>query len=152
MKYVIPAYRIFPLGDTALTIDFGNVIDETINHHVIKLFNQLRSDPLTGIIEMVPAYSSLTVYYDVFGMNKTLPVDKSVYEFMSGQLEERLKQPIIADNETSGLVTIPICYEKEFAPDIEQLASEKHISVDDVIHIHSSKQYRIYMLGVPARV
>ena len=56
------AYRIFPLGDAALTIDFGNVINETINKKVLSLFSFLQKNPFPGMIEAVPAYSSLTVY------------------------------------------------------------------------------------------
>jgi inhibitor of KinA len=147
MNYPIPPYRIFPLGDTAITIDFGNVIDERINSKVLALFHQLSAEPLPGMIEAVPAYGSLTVYYDVFGISKTGITGKSVFEFMCGQLSERLDQPLKEENEVSRLVTIPVCYEKEFAPDIEYLAKEKNISAEEVIRIHSSKQYRIYLLG-----
>jgi inhibitor of KinA len=118
-----------------------------INNKVLALFHQLHSDPLPGMIEAVPAYNSLTVYYDVFGISKMGIKGKSVYEFISGQLEERLKKPLQETDEVSKLVTIPVCYEKEFAPDIEYLAREKNISVNEVIQIHGSKQYRVYMLG-----
>jgi inhibitor of KinA len=147
MNSPISSYRIFPLGDSAITVDFGNIIDEITNKKVLALFKQLSADPLAGMIEAVPAYSSLTVYYDVFSTSKTLNAAKSVYEFMAGKLEERLKQPIETNSEAPGVVDIPVCYENEFAPDIEQLAKEKNISVEEVILIHSSKQYRVYMLG-----
>ena len=147
MNYPILSYRIFPLGDTAITIDFGNVIDEKINSNVLALFHQLSADPLPGMIEAVPAYSSLTIYYDVFGISKMGNNGKSVYEYISGQLTERLKQPLEEVNTAARVVTVPVCYEKEFSPDIEYLAKEKNISVEEVIHIHISKQYRVYMLG-----
>jgi inhibitor of KinA len=147
MKSVIPAYRIFPLGDAAITIDFGNVIDEKINSLVIQLFNDFKINPLPAMIEAVPAYSSLTVYYDVFGISKTLNNDRSIYEFISEQIEKRLDQPLKESNESTRLMTIPVCYKTAFAPDIEHLAKEKNIPVEEVIRIHSSKQYLVYMLG-----
>jgi inhibitor of KinA len=61
----LPSYKIFPLGDAALIIDFGNVIDESINKLVHAVFYQLQKDPIPGMIESVPAYCSLTIYYDV---------------------------------------------------------------------------------------
>lgn len=146
MNYA-PSYRIFPLGDTAITIDFGNVIDETINSHVLKLFHQLHSNPIPGMIEAVPAYSTLTIYYDVFGINKTRANGKSVYEYVCGQIDERLKQALTNDDKQFSLVKVPVCYEKEFAPDIERLAREKKMSVEEVINIHTAKEYRVYMLG-----
>jgi inhibitor of KinA len=147
MNSANPTYRIFPLGDAAVTIDFGNVIDDTINQKVLALFYQLSNDPLHGMIEAIPAYSSITVYYDVYNTSKKIPAGKTVYEFISEQLHLRLQQPVPENETISELVTIPVCYEKEFAPDIEYLAREKNISVDEVIHIHTSKQYRVYMLG-----
>lgn len=114
---------------------------------MLALFHQLRADPLPGMIEAVPSYSSLTIYYDVYNTSKTISVDGSVYEYVSGQLNDRLKQPLTKTDIAARLVTIPVCYEKEFAPDIETLAKEKNISVDDVVSIHTSRQYRVYMLG-----
>lgn len=147
MNSEILPYRIFPLGDAAVTVDFGNVIDEMLNHRVVTLFQQLSNDPLRGMIEVVPAYSSVTIYYDLYNTWKMLPDDKTVYEFMVEQLDERLKHSLSGDTAVSRLVSIPVCYEKEFAPDIEELAKEKNISVDEVISIHTSKQYQVYMLG-----
>ena len=147
MNSPVSTYRIFPLGDSAVTIDFGNLIDEATNKKVLALFHQLSADPLPGMTEAVPAYSSLTVYYDVFNISKTSNGAGSVYEFITTKLEERLKQTIKTNGEASAVISIPVCYENEFAADIENLAKEKNISVEEVIRIHHSKQYRVYMLG-----
>jgi inhibitor of KinA len=140
-------YRIFPLGDSAITLDFGNVIDQTINQKIITLFQSFSQEPLPGMIEVVPAYSSLTVYYDVFQLRKLIPANKIVYEWVTGQLEKRIKAFVPENNLSPGFVKIPVCYEKEFAPDMEEIAIIKKLSVEDVIRIHTSKMYRVYMLG-----
>jgi inhibitor of KinA len=140
-------YRIFPLGDSAITLDFGNVIDETFNQKVITLFKSFNKERLSGIIETVPAYSSLTIYYDVFQLRKLVPADKTVYEWMVEQIEQRLQLPTQEDSSSSRLVKIPVCYEKEFAPDIDDISVMKNLSVLEVIRIHTSKMYRVYMLG-----
>ncbi len=140
-------YRIFPLGDCAITVDFGNCIDETINKEVIARFNQLQQQPLPGMIETVPAYSSLSVYYDIMKLKKKVPPQQTVYEWMRQQLEERLQQPVQQNQIKERLLHIPVCYDEEFAGDIQHLASTKNISVDEVIQIHTAKQYKVYMLG-----
>jgi inhibitor of KinA len=84
-------YSIFPLGDSAITVDFGNIIDETINRHVMALFYQLQNHPLPGMIEAIPAYSSLTIYYDAFQLSKKNQTDKTVYEWMKEQLQKNCK-------------------------------------------------------------
>src|SRR5258705_2334128 len=147
MNYVIPAYRIFPLGDNAITIDFGNVIDQTTNSLVIKLFNQFRQNPFAGLIETIPAYSSITVYYDVFAISKTFANSQSAYEYVSAELIKMLQEPITDDNLESRLIKIPVCYEREYAPDLDEIAKTKGISADDVVRIHMAKQYRVYMIG-----
>ena len=147
MTAALPQHKIFPISDSALTIDYGNIINEDINIRVLSLFRQFQNDPLTGMIEAVPAYSSLTIYYDLFQMRKLVPPDRTLYEWIVQQVEERLQQPFEMSIETRELIHIPVCYEKEFAPDIEQLAKEKNISVEEVVRIHTSKPYRVYMLG-----
>ncbi len=140
-------YHIFPLGDAAITVDFGNCIDETINKEVIARFNQLQQQPVPAMIEAVPAYSSLTVHYDIIALKKKIPVHQTVYEWMKQQLEERFKQPVQQDQITGRYLEIPVCYEEEFARDMQQLAGTKNILVDEVIQIHVSKKYKVYMLG-----
>ncbi len=147
MKYPVIPYCIFPLGDTAVTVDFGNCIDEAINREVIARFNQLQQHPLPGMIEAAPAYSSLVVHYDVLKLRKTIPPGHTVFEFMKQQLEERLKQPIQQSDITGRVIKIPVCYEDEFALDIQHLSATKNISVDEVVHIHTSKNYKVYLLG-----
>jgi inhibitor of KinA len=147
MNSAILPYRVFPLGDTAITIDFGNGIDEAINEKILVLFHHLSADPLPGMIEAVPAYSSLTVYYDLIKARRKIPLAKTVYEFIAEKLLERLQQPLPVNDNISRTISIPVCYEKEFAPDLVKLAGEKNIPADEVIRIHTSKSYRVYMLG-----
>jgi len=142
-----PRHSIFPISDSALTIDFGNIIDESINQQVLYLFRQLQQNPIAGMIEAVPAYSSLTIYYDLFQLRKSIPAGTTVYDWISARLQEKLEQPSIINNEETRLITIPVCYEPEFAPDIEALSRQKDIAVEEVIRIHSSGEYAVYMLG-----
>ena len=140
-------HKIFPISDSALTIDFGNVINETINSTVLSLFRDFQNNPQDGFIETIPAYSSLTVYFDVFQLSKSIPQDRTVYKWVSSVLEERLRRLPETVELGSPLFEIPVCYDPEFAPDIGEIANLKAISTDEVMHIHRSKEYRVYMLG-----
>ncbi|MBK5273220.1 MAG: 5-oxoprolinase subunit PxpB [Bacteroidia bacterium] len=141
------SYHIYPLGDSAITLDFGNVIDETITQKIIALFHSLNKKPLTGMIEAVPAYSSITIYYDVIQLKKLVPANRTVAEWMIEQFEKRVDVFQPESDSESRQIKIPVCYEKNFAVDIEDLAMAKNISVEKVIQIHTSKTYRVYMLG-----
>lgn len=136
-------FTIFPLGDSALTIDFGNTIDEAVNKKVQHLFQQLKSAS-TFIIDVVPAYSSVTVYYDVLGL-KTIhnnPFEGAKDLVLPFLVEE---QPVSLS--TPRQIRIPVCYAKPYALDLEEIASQKGLLPEEVIHFHTSETYRVYMIG-----
>lgn len=136
-------YSIFPLGDSALTIDFGNIISDEINEKVLSLFHHLKTINDHRVMDLVPAYSSLTVYYDVSFYNS----EKTAFETMADVLEELFSKVSVAENQSTNYFEIPVCYSKKFAIDIEYLAEQNQLSIQEIIHIHTSKSYKVYMLG-----
>lgn len=147
MNYTKLPYRIFSLGDSAITVDFSNVINEDINNEIIDRYREFKNDPLPAMIEAVPSYSSLTIYYDVVKLRKTLPAGQTALEAIKQQLEQRLQQPVRKGNEPGRLIRIPVCYDEEYAPDMPYLIAKKNISAEEVIQIHTSKAYKVFMLG-----
>jgi inhibitor of KinA len=141
------SYRIFPLGDSALTLDFGNTINDAINREVLALFRQINQKPFRGIIELLPAYSSLTVFYDTVTLRPSLPENTTAYDWMRMQLENFLVTTVTSGDETNREVRIPVCYHKDFAPDLQRVADLKNLSFDDIIRLHTGKKYRVFMLG-----
>jgi inhibitor of KinA len=140
-------YRIFSLGDAALTIDFGNRIDEAINNQVVTLFHHLQQYPLPGMIEAVPAYSTITIHYNVHSIYTKITTGHTVFEYVEKQLQKILEQPVQNKPAKERVVKIPVCYEDEFATDLNYLAATKNISIAEVIQIHTSKKYKVFMLG-----
>ena len=146
MKYITD-FRIFPLGDSAITVDFGNIIDEDINLNVLARYQQLTNDPVEGVIEIVPAYSSLTLHYDMLAISKNIPKGQLAYNWMHEEIGRRFQQPLALQENNGALVTIPVCYDTFFAPDLKSLADRKGMSCEEIVQLHLSKQYRVYMLG-----
>lgn len=140
-------YKIFFIGDSIATIDFGNVIDEEINRRSIALFNYLTQHPVEGMIEAIPAYSSVTIYYDVALLRKKIGQQKKVYEWLQSELQKLMRLDFTNSPFETRLVRIPVCYENEFGIDLQWMAEQKSISQEEIIQIHSSKRYRVYMIG-----
>lgn len=143
----LPSYRISCLGDNALIIDFGNIIDESINKVVHSLFYQLQNDPIPGMTEAVPAYSSLTIYYDVLFIRNKLNKQATAFEWISESLKKYISKENIETGDPEMLVKIPVCYENEYATDLSFIASQNNISAEEVIFLHTSVTYHVYMLG-----
>ena len=140
-------YTIFPLGDAALTIELGNTIDENINKKVLQLFHQLKTSTVPHIIDLVPAYSSLTVYYDVAALHGKKEADKTAFETMAEQIEALASDEPVIISAQARQVKIPVCYAKSFAFDLDEIAQQKNISTEEVIQLHTSKSYRVFMIG-----
>jgi len=143
----LPSYKISSLGETALIIDFGNTIDESINKLVHSLFYQLQNDPIPGMIEAVPGYSSLTIYYDIPFIRNILNKQTTAFEWVSESLKKFIPKENIETGDPQILIKVPVCYVIEYAPDLGFIASHNKISPDEIIYLHTSATYHIYMLG-----
>ena len=143
----LPSYKISSLGDNALIIDFGNIIDESINKVVHSLFYQLQNDPIQGMIEAVPAYSSLTIYYDVLFIRNKLNQQMTAFAWIAESLKKYISKENIETGDPQILVKIPVCYENDYASDLGFIASQNKISTEEVIYLHVSATYHVYMLG-----
>lgn len=125
-----------PAGDSALVIIFGDRIDEGINKKVHAVANAIEKVSPDWLIEVVPTYTSIYVYYD--------PLKLSYQEVLDVIKPFLLAEP---KEEKPRIVEIPTVYGGEFGPDIEFVAQYNGLTIDDVIEIHSKPLYRVYMLG-----
>jgi len=132
--------RILHTGDSSIVVEFGNSIDMEINARVQALRGEIEKRPFRGFIETVPTYRSLTVCFNPLlapdGLDKLLL-----------RLAESAEGAKSAGEEKRKLVLIPTCYEGDFAPDMEKVATHTGISADEVIRRHSAKDCYCYMLG-----
>lgn len=145
-RFLPRSYKIFPLGDSAITLDFGNAIDEKINRQVIALFHHWRKKKFKGIKDIIPAYSSLTVIYDAPLLRNQSGI-YSAYSFIKDQLEHSIKNDDWKKGTKSSLREIPVCYDHSLAPDLKSLSEEKKLPVEEIIRLHHKEIYRVYMLG-----
>ena len=130
---------ISPVGDCAISIDFGQAIDPKINRHIRQIIEQIKDLQLDGIIELVPTYCALLVQYDAMVYS---------YSDICRILEPTLQESVTdSANELVTIVEIPTVYGGEFGPDLGFVASYNHLSEAEVVSIHSGTDYLVYMLG-----
>lgn len=137
-------YTIFPLGDSALTIDFGNVINDGINKKMLQLYHQISEANIPGITGLIPAYSSLTICYDIYLMKGA---QHTAFDTMTACIEKIAQEKTKAFEPAKRIVDVPVCYHDKYALDIHEIALQKNVSVEEIIQIHTSKTYRVYMIG-----
>ena len=130
---------ISPVGDCAISIDFGQVIDPKINRHIRQTIERIQELKLDGITELVPTYCALLIQYDAM-----------LYSYSDiCNLMEPLLEPSATDdaNERVTVIEIPTVYGGEFGPDLGFVASHNNLTEEEVVAIHSGTDYLVYMLG-----
>ena len=140
-------FSIFCIGDSALTIDLGNSIGESLNRKVLAMQSWLQQHPFEGMVDIVPAYSSLTVLYDPATVRRKYQPAGTVSGWVGQQLETAFHSSGDALSGSGALVEIPVCYDPETGMDLVAMARHKKLSVEEVIHLHTSVSYRVYMIG-----
>lgn len=127
--------KIVPLSDSAVLLRLGETIDPVINRQVRLLAAALTLDPFPGIIETVPGYASLTIHYDSLTLTHA-----QVCEW----LESRLSLAAETASRPVKTVEIPVIYD---GPDLDFVAAHCRLTIDEVIRLHTSTPYIVYMMG-----
>lgn len=133
-----PSVRYLPAGDRCLIVEFGNEISVAVNQKVRAMAAAVTAARLPGVVEVVPTYRSLSVYYDPLCLGSEELVAKLT------ALEEGLASFAPAPPR---IIEIPTVYGGEFGPDLPFVAQHTGLSESEVIRLHTEPAYLIYMLG-----
>jgi len=134
----MPEVKFLIAGDSALTVEFGNDISVKINGEVLALNDMLMTHRVKGVIETVPTYRSLLVYYDpcIIGYIKLVK-----------KLKEFTRKLNTIGMSSKRIIEIPVCYGGAFGEDLNDVANYTNLLQEEVIRLHCSQDYLIYMLG-----
>ncbi|HEX6575269.1 MAG TPA: 5-oxoprolinase subunit PxpB [Gemmatimonadaceae bacterium] len=125
---------VSPLGDSAITLTFGEGISADLNDRVVAEAKRITAARIHGVRDVVPSYASLTVHYDPLRITYAdLRAQLSAVPMSATQRETQ-----------SRLHLITVDYNGE---DLDDVARRTKLSSDDVISIHSSIEYRVFVIG-----
>ncbi len=132
------AYRIIPVGDQALSIEFPNKIDAKVNQRVQLLARKISTAKYSGVRTVIPAYHTLLVNFDA-----AVTSFQGLFKELHPVVDQSLSQELPARKAWK----LPVCYDEKFGPDLKDLAQFAGMSVSDVIKLHTGQTYLIYFLG-----
>ncbi len=139
--------KIFPLGDAALTIDFGNEISIKSNDKAIALCGYFENRKFPGFIEAVPAYSSAAIFYDTRDVHRTFPTFATAFAAVSDLVRSALLTIPTAPQISGRRLEVPVDFGTDTALDLPFILETKAIRREEFIEIFTSRTYRVYMLG-----
>jgi KipI family sensor histidine kinase inhibitor len=126
------------MGDRALLVELGDEISLEVNQRVRELFYVLDGTKLSGITELLPSYRSLLLIFD------PLKISLAALKNRVMVLQKTLDPSLVPEPKT---LRIPVAYGDEYGPDLEWVAEYHHITTHEVIRLHSSVTYHVFMIG-----
>ncbi|WP_018131855.1 5-oxoprolinase subunit PxpB [Effusibacillus pohliae] len=132
------ALQFVPLGDSAVVVEFANTIDLVTHRKVKALAGYLDECPFPGMVEYIPAFTTVTVFYDPLRLS---------YADVCSTLENIISLLPETPDSPPRIVEIPVCYGGEFGPDLKFVAEHNGLTTEQVIEIHASGDYLVYMIG-----
>ena len=139
---VIPPPRFLPLGDSALSVEFGDRIDSGLLAAVTALDARLAAEAaagrLPGVVETVPTYRSLAVLFDP---------DVTSWCDLQARITALLDSSLAATTAQGNRWRLPVCYDPGYGLDLERVAADRGLSPDEVVALHTGRTYTVYLIG-----
>ena len=133
--------KISNIGDCGIACDFGEHVNKETNKEVIKLFNFIQrsvsSKKIKGILNYTPSYNKLIINFEL-GKIKS----KEIIEFIKSSDYSKTNL-----SEKNKVVQVPICYDEEFALDIQRLEEKTKLSFKEIVDEHLNTDFFVYMIG-----
>lgn len=139
--------QISPLGDNALLVSFGDVISEELNSKSILLCQNLIDDPFSGFIEAVPAYASVSIFYDLVAVRTGYPQYPSASSAVASFVEQKCNRLSDSEPILPRRIEIPLSFDLDSAPDLQHASALRDLSTDEYMNLFLGKTYRVFMLG-----
>lgn len=129
--------RIKPAGDSALVVEFEERIDPAVSARVLDLDRALAEAKLPGVQETLPTYRTLLIRLDPLASDP---------EALAARIAA-MAAAARSDARPGRLWRIPVGYGGALGEDLEHVARERGLSTDEVVRLHATAVYHVYMLG-----
>lgn len=127
-----------PYGERSILVEWPQKIDESILHDLLGFKLKVKNHFVESKIEVKSAYNSLLISYEftIENINDEISALKSLYTEKNG-----------TEKRASILWKIPVCYDDEFALDLDEISLQKKLSKSEIILLHSKVLYTVYFIG-----
>ena len=130
-------FRIQDISDSTLAFNFSNSIDEEVNKYINLLINSLDGNNL-DLLSVYPTYNSLIITYNPLKTERIQVIE----------LIEKLNKAERNYKKVEGqILNIPVNYGGKHGEDLEEISKILSMSEEQIIDIHSSKSYYVFMVG-----
>ena len=130
--------RVVAAGDSALVAEFPERIDPDINQRALALAARLRGEWGEILRDVVIGYCTVTVYFNPRHVDA---------RWLEGEIRAAARDAENGERPAPRTIEVPVCYDPALGPDLEDVAAFGACSVADVIALHTTPTYRVYVVG-----
>ncbi len=134
------------ISEKAITLAWEEKIDPDIHRRVIYVDDFIRNHPFIGWVENVPAYHTLTIFYDPLIIRQRLGVNGS-FPYVENYINDIIQQPFSPQDAGQRELRVPVCYDLSFGYDLPVVAGILDLDIREIIRLHSNTPYQLFMLG-----
>ena len=148
MPLPITDIRFFQISENAISLEFGDDINEETLSSISRLNEGIKQNPFAGLLSTIPAYTTLTLYFDPVGLMNDLSLKGSTTLNKISRYITSINVETNTDEEIyRQIINIPVCYDPTFGFDLRELSVFHQLKKEEIIEIHSSPVYTVYMIG-----
>ncbi len=140
-------FAVSILSESAVAVTFGNTIDLETHRKVMAFRNRLLEHSFPGMISAVPAYASVTVFFDPVALRNSAAgfssPSRMVCDFLNNILSSNDLYEDASDN-LADTIEIPVRYG---GPDLPEVAGRLNLPESEVIRLHAGTVYTVFMIG-----
>jgi inhibitor of KinA len=137
---------MYRISEKAITLAWEEKIDIDIHRQVMQIDALIRREPFPGWIENVPAYHTLTIYFDPLIIYKKPGIAES-YPYIAEYLAKIYRANPIIPGHVGKKLRIPVCYDPLFGNDIDEASARLDLTSGELVRLHSGQLYHVFMLG-----
>ena len=139
-------FRIVDSGDESLIVYLAEMPGEEALHRVMAFAQCVRAELSHWIVDLVPSYCCVAVYFDLLQCNYAELRD--ALQRLASRLEDcEAGRGNVAAERRPHTVELPVYYGHEAAPDLLRVAEQAGLSCEAVVQAHTAQSYRVYALG-----
>ncbi len=132
--------KISRVSETGIIVYFGHEMDLQLIETIAAFCHAVKARYRDKLYDVVPSYTTVLIEYH--------PLKVDVEELMywcEQQAEDSVKNSAVLSEAKQ--VTFPVYYHPDVAPDLEPLAKNRGLTVEQVIEIHSQAEYTVCAIG-----
>jgi inhibitor of KinA len=129
------------LGDSALVLSLSEEVNDLVSVQVRAVADALRAESIAGVVDVVPAFGAVTVFFDISRVGGYSRFEARLAE-LAGRAADSAPRP-----SNVRTVEIPVCYDREFGFDLDEVAAHIGTTSEQAIDWHVSAEYRVHAIG-----